>query len=83
MKIEFTTHAHQQIKKLNPIIRRGIRQTLKELGQNPYVGKPLSDELEGYWSVAHFRYRVVYQFDDKYIVVFAIEHRSTVYKSLL
>ena len=70
--------------KLAPEIKRLARQSLKELAENPYLGKPLEKELSDFHSYAFLRYRIVYkiQAEEKAIDVVAVAHRSTVYTDL-
>jgi mRNA interferase RelE/StbE len=46
------------------------------------VGRPLREELTGYWSARRGAYRVVYRIDEasRRLVVVRIEHRSDVYR---
>lgn len=45
-------------------------------------GKPLRDELEGYWSSRRGDYRVIYRIDDEELVILVIRvaGRSSVYR---
>ena len=71
--------------KLPPEIKRLARQGLKELADDPFLGKPLEAELSGFYSYRFLRYRIVYkiQAEERAIDVVAIAHRSTVYTDLL
>jgi mRNA-degrading endonuclease RelE of RelBE toxin-antitoxin system len=46
------------------------------------VGKPLRNELEGYWSARRGAYRIVYRLDHhaNIVRVVRIEHRADVYR---
>ena len=70
--------------KLPPEIKRLARQGLKELADDPWLGKPLEKELLGFHSYRILRYRIVYKIDaeEKAITVVSVAHRSTVYKDL-
>ena len=53
------------------------------LAENPHgVGKPLKFGLEGLHSARRGDYRVIYRIDDDdgRVTVFAVEHRSDIYR---
>ena len=53
----------------------------KKLTTQPEVfGKPLRKSLKGYRRLRVGDYRVVYRIEDKTVKVFAIVHRSVIYK---
>lgn len=54
---------------------------LKELKIDPKLGKPLTRELLGKYSVKIGAYRLIYKLDqkDKIVNVITVGHRSTVY----
>lgn len=55
--------------------------TLKELKVDPKLGKPLTRELVGKYSIKIGAYRLIYKLDlkDKIVNVIIVGHRSTVY----
>lgn len=55
--------------------------TLKELKIDPKLGKPLTRELVGKYSIKIGAYRLIYKLDqkDKIVNVIIVGHRSTVY----
>ena len=71
--------------RLNPETRKNIRTGLKELNENPYLGKPLQNELALFRSLKLKRFRVVYRIDDvnTRVVVYAIGHRKDIYEVIL
>lgn len=84
IRIVYTLEAQSLIRKLSPVIKKGIRSAIDEIGINPDVGKPLQDELEGLRSHRFKRYRIVYKFEDdsKTIKVVYVGHRYNVYDLL-
>ncbi len=53
------------------------------LARNPHrVGKPLLEELDGYWSARRGDYRILYSIHDDVVdvVVVRVGHRAHVYK---
>ncbi|MBV5326146.1 MAG: type II toxin-antitoxin system RelE/ParE family toxin [Chlorobium sp.] len=65
-------------------IKNAAKVALKELAQNPHIGKELQGELSGFRSYRFMRYRIIYQIDtqEKNIVVWAIGHRRDIYENL-
>jgi mRNA interferase RelE/StbE len=61
------------------IIKKAIENKLTE---HPEVfGKPLRRSLKGYRKLRVENFRVVFRIEDIYVKIFAIQHRSVVYKS--
>ncbi len=59
-QIYVTSHAAESAKKFHPDIRKDIKAGLKALMKNPYKGKPLQQELQGFYSIRVGRYRAIY-----------------------
>src|SRR3989338_5427927 len=72
------------VRSLHPDIKKGIKETIEALAKNHLAGKPLYEDLAGFWSVAYKRYRIIYKplFDKENIQVYFAGHRDTVYKEL-
>ncbi len=68
-------------KAFHPDIKNQIKEALKTLGDQPYVGKPLGNELIYFRSLKMKRYRAVYYVEDQpqRVVVVAIGHRRDIY----
>lgn len=83
-QIKITSFANRVAKKFSPEIKKAAKAALKELAQNPYLGKELQAELSGFWSYKFLRYRIVFKIDTtkKIIVVWAIGHRRDIYETL-
>lgn len=83
-QVRITSYADSQARKLNPEVKKAAREALRELAENPYLGKELQRELSGFWSYRFLRYRIVYQADpeEKVIIVWAIGHRRDIYETL-
>ena len=80
-QIKITEFVNSIAKKLNPEIKKAARASLKDLAQNPYLGKELQAELKGFRSYRFLRYRIIYQVmaGEKVIIVWAIGHRRDIY----
>jgi mRNA interferase RelE/StbE len=82
-RIKITLSASNAGKKLSPEIRQAARASLKELAENPDLGKELQAELSGFRAYRFMRYRIIYTVDiqEKNIVVWAIGHRRDIYEN--
>jgi mRNA interferase RelE/StbE len=83
-QVKITVFANNAAKRLNPEIKKAAKVALKELAENPYLGKELQTELSGFWSYRFLRYRIVYKADTqkKIIIVWAIGHRRDIYETI-
>ena len=73
--------AENQLKKISRSHQKILIGTFMEMVEDPLLGKPLSRELTGRFSLRVGVYRLVYKIDqiDKKIVVLRIGHRGKVY----
>jgi len=62
-------------------VRDRIVEKLKEISENPRVGKPLRGRLRGLYSARVGDYRIIYQVSDerRTIAAVAVGHRKAVY----
>lgn len=83
MKLIFTATAREKIRRMHPVIRQGIRACCDNLAENPYLGKALRNELEGYRALVYKRYRIIYKIEEKprQIHVHTVGHREEIYES--
>jgi len=83
-QVKLTTFANNAAGRLSPEIKKAARAPLKELAENPFLGKELQAELSGFWSHRFLRYRIVYKTDveKKIIIVWAIGHRRDIYETM-
>lgn len=67
-----------------PVRKRQIRESLCAIMEEPYSGKPLQEELSGFWSYRVGSLRIVYSIDAarKKIHLIALGPRRTIYKEL-
>jgi len=73
--------AKRFLKKLEEQEQTRIIKKLKQLKENPELGKPLTGKLSGLWSLRVGKYRALYQIRNKelLIIVLDIGHRKNVY----
>ena len=81
-QVKLTLMATTVLNHLHPEIKSLLKNSLKKLYDNPYLGKALRNELAGLRSLKIKRYRVVYKIDEaeKAAVVYAIGHRRNIYE---
>lgn len=82
-QVKVTAYASEAGKKLPPETRKAAKSALQILAANPYIGKQLQADLNGFWTFRFQRYRIVYRIDMriKIIVVWAIGHRRDIYET--
>ena len=82
-RIEFRPAAARELAKLEIVTRRRIAATVESLAQNPRP--PGVEKLKGYdhrYRVRCGDYRVIYEFDDKVLIILVLRigHRRQVYR---
>ena len=80
--LKFTPESARILTKLHPENKKYIKQALVELGENPYAGSDLQEELSGFKSFKLKRFRILYNIDeeDNTIKIYHIGHRKDVYQ---
>ena len=78
---KFSPDAKELIKKLHPDIKGPLRNLTDQIASNPFLGKPLQEELEGFYSAQYQRYRIIYSIDanKKEVVIEFLGHRESIY----
>jgi mRNA interferase RelE/StbE len=67
------------IQHLHLHLKHKIRAALIDILVDPACGKPLKEELSGYWSLRVGRLRVIYRPDQKGVEIVALGPRHTIY----
>ena len=82
--IIYVPSAARAVRKLDPAVRKRIRDTLQKLSEDPERGKQLRLGLTGLRSWRTGRYRIIYRLIESRIeiLVVAIGQRRDVYKKL-
>ena len=77
----FSKEAEDFLKKLDKSIRLRILKKFDSLKENSELGKPLTVNLAGLWSLRIGDYRAIYQIDNNQLLIFIIKigHRKNVY----
>jgi mRNA interferase RelE/StbE len=80
-KIYIANKAKRELKKISQSHQEAIISALKDIGEDPLSGKPLTRELSGKFSYRVGVYRIIYTINqqDKIIQIITAGHRSTIY----
>lgn len=80
--LEFDKKAADFLRKLDKNIKQRIAEKIDLLKENPELGKPLTANLAGLWSLRIGDYRAIYQIrhNELIILVLKLEHRKNVYR---
>ncbi|MCK5229489.1 MAG: type II toxin-antitoxin system RelE/ParE family toxin [Desulfobulbaceae bacterium] len=83
-RIKLTETVCEIVRKFHLDLKKLIKKSFKEIAGNPYCGKELQEELEGYLSYRFKRYRVIYIVDEKAktVIVHMVWHRRNIYELL-
>jgi len=79
--IIFQNPARNFLKKLDKENQVRIIRKLRELSNNPRLGKPLVGKLSGLWSLRVGKYRLLYDVrrEELTILIIDIGHRKNIY----
>lgn len=82
--VKLTETVSKILTNFHPDLKKHSKKALKEIARNPYLGKELQEELEGFLSYRFKRYRIIYTVDEqrKTLVVHLVWHRKDVYELL-
>ncbi len=71
----------KQFKRLPESDKTRIRQRVKELLENPYLGLRLKGELGGFWKDRIGTYRIIYKLDEssRNVIFYDVDLRKRVY----
>ena len=77
-RIRFTKLAQKDIKKLSPKLKAKLQDILRNrLAVNPFGGKVLIGDLEGYYSVRlSYKDRIVYSIHEAELVVVVVRAKT-------
>jgi mRNA interferase RelE/StbE len=83
-QVDLDQDARVLVSHLSPGIKRKIKEALRALAHDAYLGKTLQEELEGLRSYRTGRFRIIYQLETakRRLHVVAIGPRKTIYEEL-
>ena len=72
------------IPKLSTVWRKRVRFAIEEklMAEPEIFGRPLRRSLKGYRKLRVGDYRIVFRIEGKTVKIFAIQHRSIVYRTI-
>ena len=81
-RVVLARKAEKQLGKLPIRARARVLFLVGQIAHDPYVGKKLSGNLKGEYSVRSWPYRILYKINKRELIVLVvkIEHRQGVYK---
>ena len=84
-RILISEPAKDALRRLAPSPKQAMRQALKELQADPFLGEPLERELTSLYKLTVKHYRIIYKIvkERREIQVIAIGPRKTIYFDLL
>ncbi len=80
-KLVYTNTAYKDIKKLDIVAKKRIGKKIKEYSKGPLLNsKKLTNSSIGTYRWRVGNYRVVFDIDNKNIVILRVGHRKEIYK---
>jgi mRNA-degrading endonuclease RelE of RelBE toxin-antitoxin system len=83
-RLLYAENVRKQIAHLHPEIKAVVRSRLRQLSIDPYLGKQLERDLEGYFSLRAKRFRIIYKIRhvESALEIHHVGHRRDVYEIL-
>jgi len=80
-KLLYTTTAYKDIKKLDIVAKKRIGKKIEEYSKDPLsTSKRLTNSSIGTYRWRIGNYRIIFDLDDKNIVILRVGHRREIYK---
>ncbi len=80
-KLVYTRRDEKDIKKLDPTVKRSIGKSFLKLQDNPIqYSEKLTDPRIGTYRFRTGDYRVIFDIEDKDIVILRVGHRRDIYR---
>jgi addiction module RelE/StbE family toxin len=70
----------KDLKKIDAKLKRRIAKALDNLQENPFQGKKLAAIEIGKWRIRIGDYRIRYDVESHFIILYTIRHRKDIYK---
>jgi len=80
MKLDLTSRARKQLKKIPKREQKKIIHKLESLSQDSHSGKALEREYKGMYSLRAWPYRIIYLLKKDKVIVVSIAPRQGIYK---
>ena len=84
-KLIISSAIKEAIRSFPPLLKKQVHGGLDAIQENPHIGKPLHEELAGYWTYRVNQYRIVYSIHHHQIEVqiIGIGPRALIYEQVL
>lgn len=80
VRIFLTRRFQKSFEKLDSKMRERVKDVLLKIRENPYVGKRLTGDLAGDYSMRVGAYRITYAVEGENVWIETVRHRKDVYK---
>jgi len=79
--LKFKKSALKFFTKLNTFDQKTIGKKIEKLKSNPELGKPLTGNLSGLWSLRTGKYRILYEIIKNQLLIYVLNigHRKNIY----
>ena len=80
-EVVLSEESQKFLKKCDKFVKNRILDRLENLREDPRIGKPLTANLAGLWSLRIGDHRAIYQIKDNELIVVVIKvgHRKNIY----
>jgi mRNA-degrading endonuclease RelE of RelBE toxin-antitoxin system len=84
VRLVISPAAADVIRKLPPSVKRGIREAIRTIAEEPTAGEPLQRDLAAYHKYTVRRFRIVYGIDRRrrVVTIVAVGPRTTIYEEI-
>jgi mRNA interferase RelE/StbE len=84
-RVQIPPSLSKSLRHLHPELKAKLKNALKTLEVDPFLGKPLKEKLTGLYSYRVTHYRIIYEIRQKEVVVAVIEiaERKIVYEEVM
>jgi len=79
-RLFLTKTFQKRYEKLDEALQRRIKQALQTIKDDPHIGKPLTGDLAGEFSLRVGQYRIMFTIDGDNVWVETVGHRREVYR---
>ena len=80
-RLTYSEACRRVIKTLHPDLNPVLKNEIENLRKDPYQGKPLIEELAGFYSLRFKRYRVIFRIENskKMVEIHYVGRRRDIY----
>jgi mRNA interferase RelE/StbE len=80
LQLKVPDRVGERLRRMHPLLKRKIKESLRIILSNPEEGKFLKKELAGLQSFRVGRFRIIYQVKDKVVEIVAVGPRQRIYE---